>query len=113
MATARNFSMSGINSGRRNRTMLNLCGIVVAILKMVAGRNFSMSGMKQKFMLFINKICLNQINTSPDNVPLCCRPHLIHHLVELILFLVPGLVFWVPSPKQNTKKENIKFHFCL
>jgi hypothetical protein len=24
------------------RTMLNLCGIVVAILKMVAGRNFSM-----------------------------------------------------------------------
>jgi hypothetical protein len=27
-----------------NRTMLNLCGIVVAILKMAAGRNFSMSG---------------------------------------------------------------------
>ena len=29
---------------RWNRTMLNLCGIVVPILKMVAGRNFSMSG---------------------------------------------------------------------
>ena len=29
---------------RWNRTMLNLCGIVVAILKMVTGRNFSMSG---------------------------------------------------------------------
>jgi hypothetical protein len=29
---------------RWNRTMLNLCGIVVAILKMAAGRNFSMSG---------------------------------------------------------------------
>jgi hypothetical protein len=27
-----------------NRTMLNLCGIVVAILKMATGRNFSMSG---------------------------------------------------------------------
>ena len=27
-----------------NRTMLNLCGNVVAILKMVTGRNFSMSG---------------------------------------------------------------------
>ena len=26
------------------RTMLNLCGIVVAILKMTTGRNFSMSG---------------------------------------------------------------------
>ena len=29
---------------RRNRTMLNLCGIVVAILKMETGRNFLMSG---------------------------------------------------------------------
>jgi hypothetical protein len=27
-----------------NWTMLNLCGIVVAILKMATGRNFSMSG---------------------------------------------------------------------
>jgi hypothetical protein len=27
-----------------NRTMLNLCGIVAAILKMVTSRNFSMSG---------------------------------------------------------------------
>jgi hypothetical protein len=59
MATARNFWMSGIHSGhhnqcwesirdiiiyphmkcRWNRTMLNLCGIVVAILKMETGRN--------------------------------------------------------------------------
>jgi hypothetical protein len=44
MATGRNFSMSGINSGRWNRTMLNLCGIVAAILNMATGRNFSMSG---------------------------------------------------------------------
>jgi hypothetical protein len=29
---------------RWNRTMLNLCGIVVAILKMATDRNFSMSG---------------------------------------------------------------------
>jgi hypothetical protein len=43
MATGRNISMSGINSGHHNlptnemslkRTMLNLCGIVVAISKM-------------------------------------------------------------------------------
>jgi hypothetical protein len=34
MEIGRNFSMSGINSGRWNRTMLNLCGIVAAILKM-------------------------------------------------------------------------------
>jgi hypothetical protein len=29
---------------RWNRTMLNFCGILVAILKMATGRNFSMSG---------------------------------------------------------------------
>ena len=49
MAICRNFSMSGINSGHHNlphikcwwnRTMLNLCGIVVAILKMATGRKF-------------------------------------------------------------------------
>ena len=53
MATGRNFSMSGINSGHHYlptyqilmiSTMLNFCGIVVAILKMATGRNFSMSG---------------------------------------------------------------------
>ena len=31
-----------------NRTMLNLCGIVVAILKMATDRNFSMSGMNSE-----------------------------------------------------------------
>ena len=44
METGRSFSMSGINSGRWNRTMLNLCAIVATILKMVTGRNLSMSG---------------------------------------------------------------------
>jgi hypothetical protein len=29
---------------RWNRTMLNLCGIVAAILNMATGRNFSVSG---------------------------------------------------------------------
>ena len=44
METGRNFTMSGINSGRLNRPMLNLWGIVAAILKMATGRNFSMPG---------------------------------------------------------------------
>jgi hypothetical protein len=44
METGRNFSMSGINSGRWNQTMLNLCGIMATILKMATGRNLSMSG---------------------------------------------------------------------
>jgi hypothetical protein len=33
---------------RWNRTMLNLCSIVVAILKMSTGRNFSMSGINSE-----------------------------------------------------------------
>ena len=49
MVTGRNFSMSGINSGHHNLLTyemslksdnVNLCGIVVAILKMETGRNF-------------------------------------------------------------------------
>jgi hypothetical protein len=54
MVTGRNFSMSRINIWDiliypHNkfwwyRTMLNFCGIVVAILRMAIGRNFSMSG---------------------------------------------------------------------
>ena len=40
---------------RWNRTMLNLCGIVAAILKMATGRNFSMSG----------------INLGHHNLPTC------------------------------------------
>ena len=54
MATARNFSMSGINSGHHNLPTYEMslksdnvefvCGIVVAILKMATGRNLLMSG---------------------------------------------------------------------
>ena len=40
--------------------MLNLCGIVVAILKMATGRNFSMSG--------INSGHHNQMTLKSDNV---------------------------------------------
>jgi choline-glycine betaine transporter len=47
--------ISGINSGRSNQTMWNLCGIVAAILKMATGRNFSISG----------------INSGHHNLPTC------------------------------------------
>jgi hypothetical protein len=47
---------------RWNRTMLNLCGIVAAILKMATGRNFSMSG--------INSGHHNLIFMISDNVEL-------------------------------------------
>jgi hypothetical protein len=35
--------------------MLNLCGIVTAILKMATGRNFSMSGISGELILDIEK----------------------------------------------------------
>jgi 5-carboxymethyl-2-hydroxymuconate isomerase len=54
MATGRNFSMSGINSGHHNLPTYEMslksnnvefvCGIVTAILKMATDRNFSISG---------------------------------------------------------------------
>ena len=54
MATGRNFSMSGINSGHHNLPTYEMllksdnvefvCGIVATILKMATARNCSMSG---------------------------------------------------------------------
>ena len=54
MATTRNFSMLGINSGHYYLPTYQIymisdnvefvCGIVAAIFKMAIGRNFSMSG---------------------------------------------------------------------
>ena len=50
MATGRNFSMSGINSGHHNLPTYQMTlksenvEFVAAILKMATGRNFSMSG---------------------------------------------------------------------
>ena len=66
-----------------NRTMLNLCSIVVAILKMATGRNFSMSGINSghhyvKFYVSII-IYLEVININVRNfnfpIGLYSNPH--------------------------------------
>ena len=44
--------------------MLNLCGIVVAILKMVTGRNFSMSGINSRH----NNLPTYEMSLKSDNV---------------------------------------------
>ena len=53
IATAGNFSMSGIYSGHHNlptyEMSLNLCDIVVVIWKMAIARNFSMSGINSGY----------------------------------------------------------------
>ena len=49
---------------RCNRTMLNLCGIVVAILKMATGRNCSMSGINSGH----HNLPINEMSLKSDNV---------------------------------------------
>jgi hypothetical protein len=123
MATARNFTLSGINSGhhnlptymkcRRNRTMLNLCGIVETIfqcresirdiiiyphmkcrwnrrmlnLKMVTARNFPMSG----------------INSGHHYLP----TYQILMISDNVEFLPPIFyaVFWQPFWKWQTSRK--------
>ena len=48
--------------------MLNFCGIVVAILKMATGRNFSMSGINSGHHF----LPTYQILMISDNVEFCC-----------------------------------------
>jgi hypothetical protein len=57
METGRNFSMSGINSGRWNRTMMKLCGIVVAIFKMATGRNFRCQKSMRDIIIYPHMKC--------------------------------------------------------
>jgi hypothetical protein len=85
METGRNFSMSGINSGRWNRTMLNLCGSVAAILKMATGRNFPMSG----------------INSGHHNLP-TYKMSLKSDNVEFVRYC--GWSFWKWNGHHNTAK---------
>jgi hypothetical protein len=66
-------SMSGINLGRCNRTMLNLCGIVAAILKMATGRNFVLSGIYSAH----HNLPTYEISLKSDNVAIVwyCGSH--------------------------------------
>ena len=68
-------------------TILNLCGIVVAILKMATGRNFSMSG----------------INSGHHYLP----TYTILMISNNVEFLPPIFyaVFWQPFWKQQTSRK--------
>jgi hypothetical protein len=54
---------------RWNRTMLNLCGIVVAILKMVTARNFLMSGINSGH----HNLPTYEMSLKSDNVEFVCK----------------------------------------
>ena len=59
---------------RWNRTILNLCSIVVAILKMANDRNFSMSGINSEHY----NLPTNEMSLKSDNVEFVryCGGHL-------------------------------------
>jgi hypothetical protein len=76
--------------------MLNFCGIVAAILKMVIGRNFSMSG----------------INSGHHYLP----TYQILLISENVEFLPPIFyaVFWQPRSKNNkSDRENLPVLFSF
>ena len=72
---------------RWNRTILNLCGMVAAILKMVTARIFSMSG----------------INSGHHNLP----TYQIVMISDNVEFLLPIFyaVFWQPFCKWQTSRK--------
>jgi hypothetical protein len=72
---------------RWNRTMLNLCGIVAAILKMATGRNCSMSG----------------INSGHHYLP----TYQILMISDIVEYLPPifNTVFWQPFWKWQTSRN--------
>jgi hypothetical protein len=89
--------VSGINSRLWNRTMMNLCGIVVAILKMATGRNCSMLGINSGH----HYLPTYQILMISDNVEKFAvlwwpfwkwRPVEIFQCRDIIIY--PNIKFW-------------------
>jgi hypothetical protein len=60
--------------------MLNLCGIVVAILKMATGRNFSMSGINSGH----HNLPTYEMALKSDNVDLVWHPELIPDIEQFL-----------------------------
>jgi hypothetical protein len=83
-----------------NRTMLNLCGIVVAILNMATGRNFSMSGIIRDIIIYPHmKWCWNRTML---NLCVLWRPFWKWRPVEIFqcqesirdIIIYPHIKFW-------------------
>jgi hypothetical protein len=60
--------------------MLNLCGIVAAILKMATGRNFSMSGIISGH----HNLPTYEMSLKSDNVEFVRRPELIPDIEKFL-----------------------------
>ena len=89
--------------------MLNLCGIVIAILKMVIGRNFSMSGINSGH----HNLPTYQMALKSDNVEFVCG------IVAAILKMATGRNFsmsghhYLPTYQILMISDNVEFlRYC-
>jgi putative Mn2+ efflux pump MntP len=89
--------------------MLNLCGIVVAILKMAIGRNFSMSGINSGH----HNLPTYQMALKSDNVEFVCG------IVAAILKMATGRNFsmsghhYLPTYQILMISDNVEFlRYC-
>ena len=92
--------------------MLNLCGIVVAILKMATGRNFSMSGINSGH----HYLPTYQILMISDNVEFCSIVVAILKMATSRNFSMSGINsghYNLPTYKMALKSDNIEFlRYC-
>ena len=90
--------------------MLNLCGIVVAILKMATGRNFSMSGINSGH----HYLPTYQILMISDNVEFCSIVVAILKMATSRNFSMSGINsghYNLPTYKMALKSDNVEFEW--
>ena len=89
--------------------MLNLCGIVVAILKMATGRNFSMSGIISGH----HNLPTYEMSLKSDNVDIVAA---ILKMVTGRNFLMSGINsghYNIPTYEMLLKSDNVEFvRYC-
>jgi hypothetical protein len=71
---------------RWNQTMLNLCGIVVAILKMATGRNFSMLGINSEHHYLPTYQILRNVKRQHDSQYNCLNKIIINRLLYSVMY---------------------------
>jgi hypothetical protein len=96
---------------RWNRTMLNLCGIVAAILKMVTGRNFSMSGINSGH----HSLPTYEMSLKIEQCRICALwcPKLIPDIEKFLPVAIFKMAATIPHKFDIVRFQQHKFEFLL
>ena len=93
--------------------MLNVCGIMVAILKMVTARNFSMSGIYSRH----HNLPRYAMSLKSDNVEFVCD--IVVAILKMVTtrnFSMPGIYSGhhnLPTYEMSLKSDNVEFvRYC-